>query len=195
MKKNLLVVLVLATLTLSACGANKTDEGGTSTNKEASTTENSKSLKELLGLGSSQKCTYEVNEDGEVMKGEVIVDGKKFKQTTEISNKDGTMMVYAVSDGVYYYSWSDAMKGNGTKMKIEDIEKNDEKVEGGEEASESPQQGVGFDNKINYKCSPSALSEKDLAIPDDVKFIDYTEMINNLQEMDLEQFKNLTPQE
>jgi predicted small secreted protein len=190
MKKYFPVILLLAAFTLSACGTPKTDTGTDVNNEKI---ESKKSLKELLVMGGSQKCTFEVNNNGEVMKGEVIVDGKKFKQTTEISNGEGIMNVYAVSDGVYYYSWSDAMKGNGTKMNIEDIEKNNENLDDQEDTNDTPQQGVAFDNKVDYKCSPSTLTEKDLAIPDDIKFVDYTEMINNLQKMDLNQFQELVP--
>lgn len=194
MKKYFPVFLILATLTLSACGA-KTSENNTTTTQDqtSKTTQNteSRSLKDLLGLGTSQRCTYEVNDNGEVMKGEIIVDGKKFKQTTEITNKEGSMKVYSISDGTYYYSWSDLMKGNGTKMKIEEAETNQTPTN----TDKTEQQGISFDKKIDYICTPTTLSESDLALPTDVKFVDYTEMMKGLQNGNLEDLKNLVPSE
>ncbi|MFA5025516.1 MAG: hypothetical protein WC503_03365 [Candidatus Shapirobacteria bacterium] len=201
MKKYFPVILLIATLTLSACGTAKTNTDSTTntenkTNTEETKTTESKSLKDLLGLGTSQKCTYETNNDGEIMKGEIIISGKKFKQTTEISNKDGMMKVHAVSDGVYFYSWSDISKEMGTKMKIEDLEKEGENMPTVAETTGAENQNkINMNEKIDYKCSPATLTDNDLAIPTDVKFVDFTEMMKGLQNMDLEQFKKLAPQE
>jgi len=176
MKKYFPVILFLATITLSACGASKVDtkvDTGINVNNEK--TETKKSLKELLGMGTAQKCSYETNTDGQIMKGEVIVSGNKFKQTTEISNEEGSMKVYGISDGTYFYSWNEAMKGNGMKMNIADLEKSGEDTK-------AETQKVNMDEKIDYKCSPTTLSDSDLAIPSDIKFLDYTEMMKGLQD-------------
>lgn len=176
MKKYFPVILFLATITLSACGSPKVESGKVESQKvENKNIESKKSLKELLTMGTAQKCSYETNTDGQIMKGEVIVSGNKFKQTTEISNEEGSMKVYGISDGTYFYSWNEAMKGNGMKMNIADLEKSgeDTKIE---------TQKVNMDEKIDYKCSPATLSESDLAIPSDIKFLDYTEMMKSLQD-------------
>jgi hypothetical protein len=202
MKKYFPVILLLAAFTLSACGLEKTKNEGASTVNEdkVEVNESKKSLKELLGLGSSQKCTYEINQDGENMKGEIIVSGKKFKQMTEITNDQGSMKVYAISDGTYYYSWSDAMKGNGTKMKIDDIEKDSGKVEEIDvkeegKPGEAEQKMISMDEKIDYKCTAATLNDSDLALPTDVKFVDYTEMMKGFQNGNIEELKKLIPSE
>jgi len=187
MKKYFPVILFLATITLSACGSPKIESEKVESQKvESENIETKKSLKELLGLGTSQKCSYEIKTEDQNMKGEVIVSGKKFKQTTEISNEEGSMKVYGISDGTYFYSWNEAMKGNGIKMNIADLEKSNEdtKIE---------TQKVNMDEKIDYKCSPATLSDSDLAIPSDIKFLDYTEMMKGLQDGNFEDFKNLIP--
>lgn len=194
MKKYFPAILLLSALTLSACGPNKIVDNGAIDTKESSKTESTKSLKELLGLGTSQKCSYETNDNGDTMKGEIIVNGQKFKQTTEISNKDGMMKVYGISDGVYYYSWSDAMKNNGTKMKIADLEKDGASVTGTVEKNEKAEQkGINMNEKFAYKCTAATLSESDLSLPTDVKFVDYTEMMKNLQSGNLDDLKKLIP--
>jgi len=192
MKKTFLV-LVLATLTLSACGAKNEDKSGSTTeNSETGMVQKneSKSLKELLGLGKAQKCTYEFTDGEQKMKGEVWVDGKNFRQSTEISNDEGTMKVYAISKGDYFYSWGDTMKGSGIKMKIEP-------TEGAENSAtkEGRAEQINLDDKYNYNCSPATLNEGDFALPTDVKFTDLSEGMKNLQNLNLEELKKMTPQE
>lgn len=194
MKKYFPIILLLATFTLSACGANKTADDNKNKSEENPKTESAKSLKELLGLGTSQKCTYETNDNGDMMKGEIITKGQKFKQTTEITNKEGTMKVYAISDGTYYYSWSDAMKGNGTKMKIADLEKDSASVTGTvNNDNKAEQKSVNLNEKLAYKCTGATLNDSDLNLPTDVKFVDYTEMMKGLQNGNLEDLKKLIP--
>lgn len=190
MKKYFPVILILVTLTLSACGV-KTKDGNLTNNStvtgEIQKTE-SKSLKDLLGLGTSQRCTFETKSEETEVKSEIVMNGKKFRQTSEITTKEGKMKVYAVSDGVYYYSWSDTAKDMGTKIKIEDVEKdNDEpvKMEG--------QQQISMDEKVDYKCTPATLTDADLAIPTDVKFLDYADIMKGFENMG--ELKNMVPQE
>jgi len=184
MKKYLPVILLLATVTLSACGTQKVDTGKSINKEEGQKAESFMSLKDLLGLGTSQKCTYELNSDGEVMKGEVAVDGKKFKQTIEIINEEGATKVYTISDGVYYYLWNDQIKENGTKIKLEEMENLSSSPTGAESSvdnGEQSQQALDMNKKIDYKCNPATLSEADLALPTDVKFTDLTEMMKGWQ--------------
>lgn len=196
MKKYFPVILVAAILTLSACGVktgenNNIDKNNTVTGEDQRSEK--KSLKDLLGLNSSQKCTYESNEDGERIKGEIIINGKKFKQSVEITTKEGTTKIYSVSDGTYYYSWGDAMKGSGTKMKMTDLEEQTGKDENVQENNKTEKQEVNIDQEVDYKCSPATLSESDLALPKEVKFVDYTEMMKGLQSGNLEDLKKLVP--
>lgn len=194
MKKILPVILLLAAVTLSACGSSEVNEGKTvnQENKE-NTTSSQKSLKELLGLGTSQKCTYEVNEDGSQMKGEIVINGDKFKQSVEINNDQGSMMVYTLSDGTYYYTWGDAMKNQGTKMKIADLQSDAQEVS--KENSGSEAQKVDWDKKINYNCVAATVDETNLTLPTDVEFVDFTETMKSLQQGNLEDMEKLIPSE
>jgi len=159
-------------------------------NKEANQTEvnEKKSLKELLGLGTAQKCTYEINQDGQVTKGEILIKGEKFRQNTEITSNEGMMKVYSISDGQYFYSWNDAIKGSGSKMKIEAVETTPEE-------NTQKQENVNWEEKLDYKCNPATLTDADLALPTDIEFVDLSEMMNNLQNMSPEELQNLVPSE
>lgn len=182
-----LSLLIAASLILSACGKEKINEG-MDVNKESNKTEVSekKSLKELLGLGTAQKCTFEVNDEGQITKGEIIIKGEKFKQSTEITSDEGIMKIYSISDGQYFYFWNDAIKGSGSKMKIEAVTTTPEK-------NTQKQENINWEEKMDYKCNPATLSEADLALPTDVEFVDLSEMMNKLQNINPEELKNLAP--
>lgn len=184
-----LSLLIIASLFLSACGKEKVNEG-MDVNKENNQTEVSekKSLKELLSLGTAQKCTFEMNNEEGLTKGEILIKGDKFKQSTEITTNEGVMKVYSISDGEYFYSWNDAIKGSGSKIKIdkEASVPDDGKVK---------QEKINLEEKLDYKCSPTTLSDADLAIPTDIEFIDLSGMIDNIQKMNPEDLKKLIPSE
>lgn len=188
-KTKYLSLLVVATLFLSACGKEKVNEG-IDINEEANNIEvnEKKSLKELLDLGTAQKCTYEINQDGQVTKGEILIKGEKFRQNTEITSNEGMMKVYSISDGQYFYSWNDAIKGSGSKMKIEAVETTPEE-------NTQKQENVNWEEKLDYKCNPATLTDADLALPTDIEFVDLSEMMNNLQNMSPEELQNLVPSE
>lgn len=189
MKKYFPVILLLATVMLSACGKKTEQIGNSATPTETTKTENKveKSIKELLGMGISQKCSYEINEDGQKMKGEILVgNGGKFKQITEVSEEKGTMKINVISDGTYVYYWNEAMKGVGSKMKIDSVEQ--VKVTGTPE-----EEKVDMNKKINYSCNPINLSESDFALPSGIKFVDLSETMKNLQEGNYDQLKDLIP--
>lgn len=188
-KTKYLSLLVVATLLLSACGKEKVNEG-IDINEEANNIEvnEKKSLKELLDLGTAQKCTFEVNQEGQITKGEIIIKDNKFKQSTEITSNEGMMKVYSISDGQYFYSWNDAIKGSGSKMKIEAVETTPEE-------NTQKQENVNWEEKLDYKCNPATLTDADLALPTDIEFVDLSEMMNNLQNMSPEELQNLVPSE
>ena len=79
MKKYFPVILFLATITLSACGSPKIESEKVESQKvESENIETKKSLKELLGLGTSQKCSYEIKTEDQNMKGEVLETIKQY---------------------------------------------------------------------------------------------------------------------
>lgn len=190
MKKiKLLPVLIVATLILSACGKEKINEG-MDINEENNQTEISekKSLKELLGLGISQKCTFEISDEAQTTKGELLIDGNKFKQSMEMMTEEGLMKVNTISDGEYFYSWNEGIEGSGTKMKIEkENEVSEEDVQ--------EQENINWEEKFDYKCSPVVLSEADFALPTDIEFVDLSEMIQNFENMTPEELQRLVPSE
>jgi len=62
-------------------------------------------------------------------------------------------------------------------MKIEEVESKSQNI------SDEGDQKVSMDQKVDYKCSPATLNDSDLALPTDVKFVDYTEMMKDFQKL------------
>ena len=190
MKKiTFLPIFIVATLILSACGTPKINTG-TSTEQESEISEISekKSLKELLGLGISQKCTFEIDNEDQMTKGELLINGNKFKQSMEIASEEGVMKINSISDGEYFYSWNEGVDGSGTKIKIE------ENTTTPDENMEEAENTI-WEEKFDYKCTPISLSETDLTLPSDIEFVDLSEMMQNLENMSPEELQNLAPSE
>lgn len=184
MKKYL--VILLTALTLSACGQTP---ASTTTTPSADTPTSSqtsvkKSLKDLLALGTAQKCTWTVTDDNQTLTGTMLINGKKFKQVTTIQTDKGPFTTTAVSDGEYYYSWSDASNGVGMKMSLSEAENATPSPD------ETPASGsVNWDNQYNYDCSPATVSDSDFTLPTDVKFTDFSDIQNSMKNMDIEKLK------
>jgi len=184
MKKILfLSLIILSSLTFSAC--TKQDDNSTtltpseSKSKTVETKKSSFSLKDLLSQGIAQKCTWsQTTEDG-TMTGEILINGKKFKQTTKIPNPNGETQVNMVSDGDWFYTWSnDSTTGNmAIKMKMSEIKKNADTNTASAEKSNS----IDLDKQVDYQCQPATLTDQDLALPDGIEFIDVNDFINQMK--------------
>jgi len=182
MKKSLSLILGAA-LVLSACGATPPRQS-----TPAETTPAKKSLKDLLSLGTAQKCTYRFTTGDTDAQGELLVNGKKFRQTTKIVGGNGTMTVSAYSDGNYMYTWNDQTKNSGIKMKLDADSANPSTPETGKAAGTS----VNLDEKYDYNCQPVVTSDADFALPTDVEFMDLGDLSKfqeDLKSIDVEKLK------
>jgi len=180
------LTLVLSSLVLSACGPT----ASTTVNNSPSptpTTETSvaKSLKDLMALGTAQKCTWQVTDTGQEMTGTMLISGQKFKQTIVVPVPSGqtTTTTYAISDGTSLYSWSDASKGVGMKINLADAQKN------APTPGQKTDTSVDWSKQYNYNCSPATVSDADFAPPSDIKFTDLSEIQKSLQKLDLNKLK------
>lgn len=167
----------MCVLVLSACGVkqnivNKIDE---TKNK----VENKKtSIKELLGLGQEQKCTWKSEADGDKSSGTMMIKGNKFKQNaiSKIGDQPETTMEI-ISDGIWTYLWNPKTKEQGMKMKVTEEQKSDtQKLANG---------NLDMGKEFNYNCSPASVSDAEFTPPTDVDFMDLEALKN--------QFKDLMP--
>jgi ABC-type Fe3+-hydroxamate transport system substrate-binding protein len=192
MKKTLsLSLIIVASLFLSACGV-KDNSSSDSSNK--SDPKASFSLRELIAKNIPQKCTYSgINQEGN-FESEVIVSGDKFNQTVKVTDSNGEeQTIYTISDGEYYYTWGVAQGQTfATKMKADFSSENEDNQDyQADEESFNQEASIDLDNNFQGTCSPTVISNADFQPPTDVDFTDYSQMIEQWQNMDASDFMNL----
>ncbi len=184
-----LSLIVLSSLTFSACTQKNNNSASISTdskinNSQTSETKKSKfSLKDLLSQGTAQKCTWsETTTDGTIT-GEILVSGKKFKQTSKIANPNGETQYNMVSDGDWFYTWSnDSTTGNmAIKMKMSEVEKESDTDVSDNSPVNQSSNSVDLDKEVDYQCQPATLSDQDLALPTGIEFIDINDFVNQMK--------------
>jgi hypothetical protein len=185
MKKQILTLLSV-TLLLSACSLNQTDQpdnsGTTSQNQTPTASQDTvqKSLKDLMGLGSAQKCTWNSFTDTSNSQGEMLINGQKFKQTVTIQDPEETITMNSISDGEFIYTWNDKTPSTGFKMSLSDTATKPSP----DQISTAPEsQNIDLDQKNNYTCSAATVSDTDFLPPTDIQFVDFSQEIPNYQEM------------
>ena len=186
MKKIIQLGLVLSSaLILSACGLQTKSGDQKSTNN--STDSSSKfSIRELIAKNIPQKCTYTGTSEEGAYTSDIIISGKKFKQTITFKSEKGEEKINSISDGEYVYTWGTHSTGTtfATKLKADfdvkatpEVEKTDESV--GDMSGTS----VDLDTNFEGKCSPTVISDTDFQPPKDIQFQDYTKMMDDWQKL------------
>ena len=179
MKNHLSLCLIIASsLFLSACtktnNNSTTDQPSQSNQTETSATQEF-SLKELIAKNISQKCTWSVTEEGNTSTGEILIKGNKFKQKMSVVSETGESQINAISDGQYIFTWTKSPQGNfAMKMKIDDT--NQEIT-----ADTTTANQVDLNQKYQYNCSPSVITDTDFELPKDIEFADYSEFLNKIK--------------
>lgn len=149
------------------------------------------SLKDLMGMGKSQKCTWSVAEGDNKSEGMVYVDGEKFRQDITAVQDDGTeILAYVVSDGEWIYQWSSASK-EGTKMQISEMEKMGQEAQTGGGANDQRKIDEEINQNFDYNCEGWNADASKFVVPSDVVFTDMTEMIKNLQQNSQQMMQNV----
>lgn len=148
------------------------------------------SLKDLLGMGKDMECSWSSKDSkGEAVSGKVSISGSKFRTVMSGSDpKTGQSTNFnSLSDGEWVYTWTDANKNEGIKMKLSSIEEPSAK-EKGDVSSDVAGPGNGasgeesaMNDDYDYDCKPWTPSGTDFSVPSDVKFADLSEMMKGFQ--------------
>lgn len=186
MKKIIQLGLVLSSaLILSACGlqTKSGDQKGTTNN---STDSSSKfSIRQLIAQNIPQKCTYTgSNEEGSYTS-DIIISGKKFKQTIVYKSAKGEEKINSISDGEYVYTWGTHSAGStfATKLKADFDATKAPEVEKDDSVGDMSGTSVDLDANFDGKCSPTVVSDTDFQPPKDVQFQDYSKMMEDWQKL------------
>ena len=176
-------LIIVSSLLFSACGLNKN-----SNLSKVSSDKNSGlatfTLRQLINQNVAQKCVYSgTNEEGS-FESEIVVDGKRFKQTIEFAgDNDEKETVYTVSDGEYYYTWGvNQGQDFATKFKFDSEFRNetDQNYEN-EEDLFNQESSIDLDDDFQGTCTPTTVSDDDFQPPKNVEFMDYSQFLDDLK--------------
>ncbi len=139
------------------------------------------SLKELMGLNKNQVCTYSSSEETGSISGTSYISGGKVRNEFKGTYPDGKAYEGGmINDGSYMYTWT-TDSNEGFKIAITDsIEKQVEDTKNDFEKNQD--QFVNQNEKLNYKCSSWSPNGSMFVPPSNIKFTDYSEMMNQTQE-------------
>ena len=132
------------------------------TNSEATTqgevkSENT-SLKKLLALGQSQKCTFSSEETGTSSKGTFYVSGGKSRGDFDVTSEGKTIASHMIYDGTTSWMWMDGQT-TGFKMAVDD-----------KQASTASSQSVDPDKEYKFDCDSWKADSSVFNPPSNVQF-------------------------
>jgi hypothetical protein len=163
---------------LSACGQKDTPITSTQAPQvtEATSPDESSfsgSVKDLLALGKNLKCTWTFENEQSQMAGTVYVSGTK-SRTDMLVNAPQTenLTTHFISDGQTAYSWTDGQP-QGYMFKINPDDQNTPDPEN--------QQYRDWQNEYEYKCDTWSLDNSLFQIPQDIKFVDLNQQMQELK--------------
>lgn len=190
-KKFILMALVLfvSTLALSACFPKKSVQQEAVDSMVAQSEDGifSGSLKQLMGMGKAQKCTWK-GEQGE--EGVVYTDGTRSRfeasgysmMGDDQEENSELVTMFGINDDEYVYTWSSQSK-EGMKMSNETEEEQQEMEEYDSEKYDSSMDYRSMSEyDFEYKCEGWSVDENMFVPPSDIEFKDLTKMMENMQE-------------
>ena len=122
----------------------------------------SMSMKELLGLGGAQRCTFTNTVENSESSGVVYVAGGKMRGDFTSLAAGQTVQSHMIVDGETSYVWSDAMP-QGMKMSFANMES---------QAGTNSDKSVDVNKEVNYSCGAWTVDAGVFALPAGVEFSD-----------------------
>lgn len=148
------------------------------------------SLRDLLGMGKSQKCTFKNESEGMKSEGTFYVSGGKSRamvSNTVSGGKGGTTtsnMIFDTASNTTYV-WTEGMK-EGVKMTMNDADQEEAPVSDDDTAEEVPDASTSndftrdLDQEYSYDCDSWKTDASLFVVPSDVAFVDMAEMMKAL---------------
>lgn len=185
MKKYLFSGLIIfSSLFLTACTTQKTTSDNSSDSQKEESS--SFSLRDLIAQNIPQKCIYSGSNQEGSFNSEIIISGKKFNQTINYKSAEGEEKINSISDGEYVYTWGTHSTGGtfATKLKADfDTQSTPEIDTSSQPDEEVVESQVDLDTDYQGKCSPTVVTDASFQPPKDVKFQDYSQMMEDFQKL------------
>lgn len=141
------------------------------------------SIKDLMGIEKSQKCTWTTADEGE---GVVYVAGDKSRSEFKMPAVDGqpAQQLLNISDGEWTYSWN-PITNEGMKIKLEDKAMDDSMMADDEEMmadDENMMVDEVQNDEYEFQCEAWSADQNMFIPPADVKFTDMNAMVEQAQQ-------------
>ena len=127
------------------------------------------SLRDLLALGTSQKCTFLSDVDGQQSEGVVYVSGGKVRGdfASRVSANGSLVMSHMIIEGNTMKMWQDG-ESMGMVMSV---------PQGGDVPQQTGEKSLSYDEKVDYSCSPWIVDGSVFVAPTNVMFHSMDEMM------------------
>jgi len=151
------------------------------------------SLQSLMGMGQNQACTFEDVQSGS--SGVVYVSSGKVRGDFSYDDNGNLMSSHMINNGKDMYVWTDDGQ-EGYKMSVESVTNmNISGMPGPTEAMvdrNSPENMLDVNKQIDYSCTNWGVDASKFTPPSNIKFNDYSEMMNDTMKMMEESSSELT---
>lgn len=188
-KQFILTGLVFGSLFLAGCKA-KTPETSTPTTTQTATseggslTDNMKSWADAVKIGGGLRCTFTNTKTNQTSN--YVAKGKKMRMSGYVMSNDPSLPTgEMLSDANYMYIW-DPVKKEGFKMALPSEE---EIAAAADKANETVKDTPDFTSEDGIRemeekgytmdCSPGVISDSEFVPPTDVKFQDYSSLVQD----------------
>lgn len=170
-----LALIVCSAFVFSACSLQKNNTQPISKIE----TKKAFSIKDLMSQNIAQKCTWQIINEQGTTTGEMLIKGKKFKQSVNVKTPNTENKIYGISDGEWYYYWSDDSTVNNTAFKMK-MDLNEEESEGDDYQVSTG--NIDLNQEYDYNCQPTTLTDSDLSLPAGVIFQDLSNLNSQFQQ-------------
>ena len=190
-KLQLGILLVFTGLVLTACFHTQKQQSNTTETTSKQNENQSKgqkvkgSLFDMMKLNKNMMCSYTSKDDegNTIFTAEMFLSGKKIRSNVKMTdNEEKTIESFMVSDGEWFYIWSNA-SDKGTKFKIDEMEKSlqDATKDVKDQTTKNPDLNKVAE-KFDYSCDSWIPDTSKFTVPSNVTFIDMQETLDKLKE-------------
>jgi len=143
------------------------------------------SLLDMMKLNKNLTCSYLGKDDNgkTTFTTEMFLSGTKVRNNVKMTdNLDKTLESYMVSNGEWFYIWSNA-SDKGTKMKISEMEKTIQEATKDVKVPTNSNADLNkVSEKFDFSCKPWNPDMSIFEVPSDITFIDMQETLDKIKD-------------
>lgn len=189
------IIIVIAALAVIGGGAyyvtnNKNDDQKQSESSQSAEQNNGEqnSINSLLAQKKNVTCTFSSTDgSGNQTSGTVYIAGERMRGNFNYqASGEAEQKSNVLRDNEYQYFWQEGVE-TGFKMGISEMESSDDSKKDNNQS-----QAVDQNIKYDFDCSDWSVDESMFNVPDNVKFTDYSNQIEQTKQLQKDACKGIT---